>query len=280
MDYDKLPNKFSITSFVTPCEYRETYENSPVCALMSERAQLPIMVMATTCAKCRLDGPINEAMVNSNAVQSLIMHLNLAIFNIHKGKDYIASLISTSMRLVPRVPSILEKLDPILVSLVKYGRLTHEEMVLLVLQWIEKNDPVYDRLLEAHNQYLGLQKDLPSLLPPKPCCGQAVEVKEPSLLSKVVDAAQSAGKAVQAALDLGDKTTLEIALDRLETCRGCTATDHRGDRLYRESAVGPTCGELRAFSPLRNTRTQGCGCVLRLKAAAKENGCPLNLWKE
>lgn len=79
-----------------------------------------------------------------------------------------------------------------------------------------------------------------------------------------------------AAYVTGEKTTEEEFAKRKSACESCPAKDSAGRLLFREfRTTWFSCGALRTQNMLRDSKKEGCGCVLNIKWASKPQTCPL-----
>ncbi len=113
---------------------------------------------------------------------------------------------------------------------------------------------------------------------PKNDCPVQVETTQTVKQSKDPSPDKSWGLASFAKGLLSGQVSPEVQEARLAVCRACTATDSKGERLFREIAGKMYCGVPRLEQLLRNEVQNGCGCELRLKVSRVGSGCPLNLW--
>ncbi|MBE7466824.1 MAG: hypothetical protein HS116_25415 [Planctomycetes bacterium] len=77
---------------------------------------------------------------------------------------------------------------------------------------------------------------------------------------------------------LSGQVSPEIREARIAICRACTATDSKGERLFREIGGRMYCGEPKLQKLLRVDARDGCGCNLSLKIEYKNATCPHNKW--
>ena len=78
--------------FQTPCEHRKGYKpgaNEIICMLVTERTGFCHAVSPMDCAKCRIDGPPNQAYIDTLVNGSFKRHLSYAFYNIHKDEQVI-----------------------------------------------------------------------------------------------------------------------------------------------------------------------------------------------
>lgn len=79
---------------------------------------------------------------------------------------------------------------------------------------------------------------------------------------------------IQLAADI--KATDEEQATRRKACESCTATDSKGDRVFRAIDQGVfSCGVPVNKKLFRDKAVDGCGCWLNLKWLAKDEKCPL-----
>ena len=77
---------------------------------------------------------------------------------------------------------------------------------------------------------------------------------------------------------LSGQVSSEVRETRLAICRACTATDSKGERLFREIGGRAYCGEPRLQKLLRVDAQDGCGCELRKKSLSRAASCPIRKW--
>jgi hypothetical protein len=289
MDYANLPLNFRITTYYTPCEHREKHDTDNVCALVSERAQASVGVDPVTCAKCRLDGQVNHAMIEKAATDAVMNFLNLASLGIHRGPTYIANVIDRAFLLSAGKTDTRNKVENSLMFLVKYGRISKEDVSAIAIKHGYSPDhPLHARLANAHQHHVekGTIDNGPI---DRACCGQPekapepppppVPIKEAGLLGKIADTVAAGFHAVRSVVD--EPTSAAEYDKRRAKCLGCKAVDSKGERLYRDNRDGPTCGEYRlAANTLRDSRVDGCGCYLVPKWKAASEKCPLGYWDD
>lgn len=68
-------------------------------------------------------------------------------------------------------------------------------------------------------------------------------------------------------------------LERKGICMKCSAADHIGARLFRKiNDKYYTCGALRTENILRDSKIDGCGCILNIKWVGKSQKCVRGYW--
>jgi hypothetical protein len=66
---------------------------------------------------------------------------------------------------------------------------------------------------------------------------------------------------------------------RKQICMSCQYKNSNGERLIRSIQGGYySCGLFRLREILRDSKAEGCGCILNIKWAGKNQKCPNSLW--
>ena len=105
------------------------------------------------------------------------------------------------------------------------------------------------------------------------CCGGNLFTKIMDFEATVADL----GKFI-ADMALDKKASQGLVEQRKMACETCQEIDSKGARLYRPWKDIHTCGLIRLRKFLRDSRVDGCGCMLELKWHGVDQTCPKGRW--
>lgn len=107
---------------------------------------------------------------------------------------------------------------------------------------------------------------------------QLVRLFEESNTSKCPSCDKSFGILGYVSAKLSGKVSDETQAARLDICKGCTAVDSTGQKLFREIGGVAYCGLPRSEKVYRDDKQDGCGCDLLDKVQYRKSKCPKDLW--
>jgi nicotinamide riboside kinase len=76
-----------------------------------------------------------------------------------------------------------------------------------------------------------------------------------------------------------DKASPQEYERRRQICQSCQQVNTEGERMFRQVTGGYySCGVLRFDNILRDSKRDGCGCILNIKWAGQTQKCPHSQW--
>lgn len=245
---------FPPDEFIHSCSYRYDSAGKPCCGIVTKHTGFDAEILPKQCAQCQYS--------EGRPSMDFATHRSLNVFL--ELMDYVLLGFydeATILEIFENFHRLIEEVSPSM-SLSNHIKASCSQKLSNTLEQTYSRNLVHPQKLEHF-----IKEVAPGLVP-------NFEANNP----KCASCDKSFGILGYVSAKLSGKVSEETQAARLDICKGCTAADTRGQKLYREIDGVAYCGLPRSEKVYRDDKQDGCGCDLLDKIQYRKSKCPKDFW--